>query len=437
MRTPPPRRVVRFDAFTLDLARCTLWRGDAVLPLRPKAFDMLCHLVEHAGRLVTKDELHSAIWPGLTAGDNSLVRCVKDIREVLGDRDHRIIKTVPKRGYLFAAPVVATEGDAEPVQNNRTAPAHGLVRAPFWAGRARIAGPWAGMAALAAACIAAAVGLWSLKTPHVASSASHYAILGQNIVADERSAKANRAALALFAKALALDPDWVPALLGYASIMVIQVGGEWVPLDERPARLDQAEAAVERALEREPENAHAHQLRGVLSRMRDVPSRAVASFERSLELDPGNAWTRAEFGRTKIELGRAEEALADIEAALRLSPSEAAIHVWYCWAGMAALHAGKDEAAVKWLLKAHQARPSYPLPVPLLAVAYARTGREAEGRALIAEHLARAPTLTLQTFRRNYPPSNPIVARQREHIALVLERLGVPDGVVRSSNFVP
>jgi DNA-binding winged helix-turn-helix (wHTH) protein len=48
-------------------------------------------------------------------GDDSLVRCVKDIREALGDSDHRIIKTVPKRGYLFAAEVTATETRAAPV----------------------------------------------------------------------------------------------------------------------------------------------------------------------------------------------------------------------------------------------------------------------------------------------------------------------------------
>ena len=429
LRMRTPLRVVRFDAFTLNLSRCALWRGDAVLPLRPKAFDMLCHLVEHAGRLVTKDELHSAIWPGLTVGDDSLVRCIRDIREILGDRDHRIIKTVPKRGYLFAVPV-------EPVQTIRTGPGP-LPGTRSFLGRAqsrlRSAG-WAGAAALAAACIAAATGIWSLKAPRVASSAAHYAILGQNIMANDRSAKANRDALALFAKALALDPDWVPALLGYASIMVIQVGGDWVPPDERPARLDQAEAAVERALKREPENAHAHQLRGVLFRMRSVPSLAVASFEHSLKLNPGNAWTHAEFGRTKIELGRADEALADIEVALRLSLTEAAIHVWYCWAGMAALHAGKHEAAMKWLLKAHQARPNYPLPVPLLAVAYAETGREADGRALMAEHLTRAPSLTMLTWRRDYPAHNPIVAKQRERIADILIRLGVPGGRVQTGS---
>jgi DNA-binding winged helix-turn-helix (wHTH) protein/Flp pilus assembly protein TadD len=434
MRSPSPQRVMRFDAFTVDLSRCVLLRGNAELSLRPKAFDMLCYLAEHPGRLITKDELFSAVWPGVTVGDDSLVRCVKDIREALGDREHSIVKTVRGRGYLFAAPVVAAEGSA--------APGHELGRSPLLAvpsllaaARSRLlpAG-WQTLALVAAAIVAGAAGLWSLQTPSVASSAAHYAILGRSVLANERSAKANREALALFGKALAADPDWVPALLGYASVMIIEVGGEWVSPEERPVRLDQAEAAIERALKREPASAYAHQLMGVLLRMRGDPDRAAAAFERSLVLSPNNAWTLAEFGRTKIELGRADEALADIEAALRLRPSEAAIHVWYCWAGMAALHAGRNEQAVRWLLKAREARSTYPLPVPLLAVAYAETGRVAEGRSLLAEHLALAPGLTMLTVRADYPPHNPIVAVQRERIASVLRRLGVPDGPVRTGS---
>ena len=430
MRTASPRRVLRFDAFTLDLGACSLWRGEAPLPLRPKAFDMLCYLAEHAGRLVTKDELHAAIWPGLTVGDDSLVRCVRDIREALDDRDHRIIKTVPKRGYLFAEHVVATESSPAPVQTLEGSPhqSPGIASHVLdTAGRRLFLLRWRGAALLATASIAAAAGMWSLKASPVTSSAAHYAILGRNILTSERSAKANQEALALFAKALALDPDWAPALLGYASVMIIQVGGEWVPLEERPARLDQAEASIERALAREPTSAYAHQLKGVLLRMRGAPDRATAAFERSLALNPDNAWTYAEFGRTKIELGRAEEALADIERALRLKTSDAAIHVWHCWAGMAALHAGRNEEALEWLLKAHKDRPHYALPVPLLAIAYAENGRDAEGRALIAEHRTRAASFNIQSWRRDYPDQNSGVAKQRQRMADILRRLGVPN----------
>ena len=85
MRTPSPRWV-RFDAFTLDLTRCVLMRGDAEVPLRPKPFDMLCYLAEHPGRPLAKEELFEAVWPGVIVGEDALVRCIRDVRDALGDR---------------------------------------------------------------------------------------------------------------------------------------------------------------------------------------------------------------------------------------------------------------------------------------------------------------------------------------------------------------
>jgi len=429
MRGDPQQQVLRFDAFTLDLARCSLRRGDTSLPIRPKAFDMLCYLAKHPGRLVTKEELHAKVWPNLTVGDDSLVRCVKDIRGVLGDHDHRLIETVPKRGYLFAGLVVA-ESSLAPMQIIERVPDPGPGRPPLLetARRRLFANRRVAAVLLVAAGIAAIAAMWPSKLSPVTSSAAHYAILGRNALTSERSAKANQEALALFGKALAIDPDLVPALLDYAQVLIIEVAGKWVPLEHWPARLDQAEASVERALAREPANGYAHQLKGVLLRMRGAPDRALVSFERSFILNPDSPYTYAEAGRARIEVGRPEEALADIETAIRLRPYEAAIHVWFCWAGMAALHANRNEEAYHWLLKAHEVRPHYPLPIPFLAVAYAELSREDEGKALMARHLARAPGFTIQSWQQDHPAHTPAVAIQRERIVATLKRLGVPEG---------
>jgi predicted Zn-dependent protease len=126
--------------------------------------------------------------------------------------------------------------------------------------------------------------------------------------------------------------------------------------------------------------------------------------------------------------------LADIETAVRLDPSEALIHVWYCWAGTAALHAGKHETAAAWLLKARRASPNYAIAMPLLAVAYAETGKEDEGRSLIAEYLELAPAVTIEAIKREFPPYNPTVAAQRRRIIDVLVRLGIPNGLHRSGS---
>ena len=96
----------RFGEFTLDVPRACLTRADAEVALRPKSFDLLHYLVTHAGRVVSKDELLGAIWPKVVVTEDSLTRCVFEVRAALGDGDHSMIKTLPKRGYLFANPVI-------------------------------------------------------------------------------------------------------------------------------------------------------------------------------------------------------------------------------------------------------------------------------------------------------------------------------------------
>jgi TolB-like protein len=97
--------VFHFEGYTLDLRRGYLHAGDRDIEMRPKSFEILRYLVENAGRLVPKDELIKAVWPNVTVADESLTRCISDVRLALGDADQRIIKTLQRRGYLFAAPV--------------------------------------------------------------------------------------------------------------------------------------------------------------------------------------------------------------------------------------------------------------------------------------------------------------------------------------------
>src|SRR3954454_21906492 len=111
--------VLRFDRFSLDLARGRLRTGDRDIELRPKSFDVLRYLVENADRLVSKDEIVRTIWPKVQVGDDSLTRCMSDIRLALGDADQRIIKTVLRRGYMFVAAVLKTEASVGPALPDR------------------------------------------------------------------------------------------------------------------------------------------------------------------------------------------------------------------------------------------------------------------------------------------------------------------------------
>src|SRR5215469_2916397 len=96
-----------FGSIQLDVANASLRRGKRAFLLTPKAFNVLRYLVEHAGQLVTKDELWRAVWPGVTVTDAALAVCVSEIRKALRDepKTPRYIETVHRLGYRFIAPV--------------------------------------------------------------------------------------------------------------------------------------------------------------------------------------------------------------------------------------------------------------------------------------------------------------------------------------------
>ncbi len=96
-----------FLSFQLDPENHSLCRGEERLQITPKAFDVLCHLVEKAGSLVTQDELLEALWPNTYINPEVLRKYILEIRRVLGDQPGKpvFIETVTKRGYRFIAPV--------------------------------------------------------------------------------------------------------------------------------------------------------------------------------------------------------------------------------------------------------------------------------------------------------------------------------------------
>ena len=109
-----PQKAFTFNEFTLDLTRGCLFRNGEEIKLRPKSFDTLKHLVENSGRLISKHELIEVVWPDTAVTDDSLVQCLIEVRRALGENGQQIVKTVPRRGYIFDAQV--TRNDASPTQ---------------------------------------------------------------------------------------------------------------------------------------------------------------------------------------------------------------------------------------------------------------------------------------------------------------------------------
>jgi Tol biopolymer transport system component/DNA-binding winged helix-turn-helix (wHTH) protein len=96
-----------FDDVRVDVSNMQVWKAGQRLALEPKAFRVLVFLLEHAGRLVEKEELLSAIWADTFVTENALTRAIALLRKVLGDStaQAKYIETVPTRGYRFIAEV--------------------------------------------------------------------------------------------------------------------------------------------------------------------------------------------------------------------------------------------------------------------------------------------------------------------------------------------
>lgn len=95
----------RFGHITVDPETRQLFRDDKEIHISPKAFDLLCALVDRRPGVVTKQELFGLIWPGTFVAEASLNVLVGELRRATGDdaRSPRYIRTVHGVGYAFSA----------------------------------------------------------------------------------------------------------------------------------------------------------------------------------------------------------------------------------------------------------------------------------------------------------------------------------------------
>jgi len=102
---PPPGRLYRFGSFELNTRTGELHRNGLRIRIQEQPQRLLAALLERAGDLVTREELHQKIWPEDTFVDfeMGLNTAIRKLREALSDsvREPQYIETIPRRGYRF------------------------------------------------------------------------------------------------------------------------------------------------------------------------------------------------------------------------------------------------------------------------------------------------------------------------------------------------
>lgn len=236
--TAVPRAVrYRFGELELDLNVYALTRAGRQLQMRPKAFDVLRFLIEHRGRVVTKDELLDAVWADSQVAEVAVPWTILHVRRVLGQSgaDKHPIETVHGRGYRFVAEVEVLSARA-----SESPPAHGLPSQAF-ASESPFVGRQQAMALLYARLAEVKTGRGSL------AALIGEAGIGKTRCADELAERARKEGFAVWSGRSTEDTvapvfwPWAQVLRGIAR--------------ERPSLRAAAEALLARLGAREPEVA--------------------------------------------------------------------------------------------------------------------------------------------------------------------------------------
>ena len=107
MKTTACAGDLRVGAWRVDREACALHGPDGEQRVEPKVMDLLCLLAAHPGRVLSRERIMDALWPGLVVGDDALARTLSKLRQALGDdaRSPRYVETIAKRGYRLLAEV--------------------------------------------------------------------------------------------------------------------------------------------------------------------------------------------------------------------------------------------------------------------------------------------------------------------------------------------
>jgi DNA-binding winged helix-turn-helix (wHTH) protein/Tfp pilus assembly protein PilF len=316
-----PAADYRFGRFLLDGAGFRLLREGQMVPLGPKALDLLFLLASRPSALVSKNEILEALWPDVAITDNALTQVVSDVRQALGDRPGapQYIQTVARRGYRFVAAVEATPsaGAASPPSLLLDSMFLPFLRA--W--RASTTGATTG----------------STGVQETSNIDAHRALTEGQIKLEALDPAQVPAAMVDFNRAIALDPRYALAYVGRAHARFWRYEASRAQNRPDTGELRAAIADVRRAIELDPNLAEAYAALALFLVSADRVVEAVAAGRKAVMLEPGN-W------RHLFRLGVAawgDERLECFERVCERYPEFA-----YSYFGIAMVHVARGELAM-------------------------------------------------------------------------------------------
>lgn len=115
-------KLYEFEEFRFETETCTLWRGDEIVSLPPKASEVLRMLIESEGKIVTKQEILNTVWVDTFVEDGVLTQNIYLLRQTLGadKADKQFIQTIARRGYRFGIPLKVLSTDEIPAAVGNT-----------------------------------------------------------------------------------------------------------------------------------------------------------------------------------------------------------------------------------------------------------------------------------------------------------------------------
>lgn len=217
---PQAPAVYRFGRFRVDTREQRLTRDDEAIAITPKVFDTLVVFLDNPGRLLTKDELLQAIWPGTAVEEANLTVNVSTLRRLLADDETTpCIETVARRGYRFVRGVDVDREAVAPSADGRTDKPAGALAQELYARAnqaAYEADHWETARDLYQACVEAAP---DFAPAWARLARCHRLIAKYTVAAAVREAECSRA-IAAFDRALTLDPSLPLAHNLYAQLEV-------------------------------------------------------------------------------------------------------------------------------------------------------------------------------------------------------------------------